>query len=258
MLTVPGLVRADFVVAPGWDLFATQPGTFFDFPPIPVVLPMGMLLALEGVPLEEFAFGGTIGTRLTGSADTIVQRLAAADSGGMPGTAPPIPIEMVALHLRDSTGLLHVTLQSQRQPTPGPASDGTMTVSFLSEADGEFTSSIDVLFDIRTGSATGPIVGSGSKTVTSTATPWSRLPPSGSLEIIGVNILLKNNGTRDQDFWPTEIVEEDSAADVRHIVSSALAETLIVPATTPWGLAALALLLSGLGIWTLLRLRRHA
>src|SRR5438105_138265 len=61
-LAVPSVSRADNRVAPGWDLFATQPGTSF------------MGVPFTGVPLGTFNFGGTIGTQPTGDTDTIVQR----------------------------------------------------------------------------------------------------------------------------------------------------------------------------------------
>src|SRR6266545_3412511 len=76
----PSVSRATTIVAPGFDLFETLPGTSFLGNPF------------TGVPLGTFNFG--TGPVSTGTTDTIVHRLAQASA---PSTT--IPIEMVALHL---------------------------------------------------------------------------------------------------------------------------------------------------------------
>ena len=81
--------QANDSVAPGFDLFTTNPGTHYDF--------LGLfglgLLDFEGAPLGSFDFGsGPVGV---GDADTIVQRLSAATV-----PTPTIDIEIIALSLQ--------------------------------------------------------------------------------------------------------------------------------------------------------------
>src|SRR5207247_10644048 len=104
------------------------------------------------VPLGSFNFPG-IGVRNTGDTDTIVRRLAQADS-----TNPtPIPIEMVALQLRSSvafdpdgagpcpSAIYFATLN-------GPPSTGTITIGPTT-----FTSTINVNFGLHQGALNGAI-----------------------------------------------------------------------------------------------------
>ncbi|MBX9789971.1 MAG: hypothetical protein K2Y37_13720 [Pirellulales bacterium] len=186
-------VSAVVVVDTGWDLFETAPPTFF------------MGIPFQGVPLGTFNFGGSIGVQNVGSTDTIVQRLSPASVPSAPGTAPPIPIELVALHLQSvipinlgsGLGLHYVTLQSERG---GPASSGQMTIDFASSAGGTFSSFFDVFFDLRLGSLSGPIVFSSDLFLQSGGVPWDRTP-DGTVVIDDVNHKL--NGTnQNNDFWP--------------------------------------------------------
>jgi len=202
-----------------------------------------MANAFVGVPLGSFNFGGTIGVQSTGTADTIVHRLAAAGVPGPvppPQTATPIPIEMVALHLMSVNPIgpggsfLFITLQSERG---GPASTGTMTIRFDLEPSGpppdqpdhgNWGSLINVAFDVRQGFLGGPIIDSGVLPLTTPGFPpalaedWSHFPPLNSLEIDGVNRFLAGQGNRTQDFWPIGIVEESELRAI-HIVQTARA-----------------------------------
>lgn len=220
LLLLAPAARADWIVAEGWDLLETAPGTFFEFDDGsgPVNIPF------DGLPIEQFGFGGSIGVQDVGTADTIVERLAAADSGGVPGTAP-IPIQMVELQLVSTDGSnLFITLQSNRDPgagdpVPGPASTGTMAITFTSETEGTFDSTLDVWFDVRRGSPESPIIDSGMKTLTSTDVAWDRTAPPDAVTILGVNFQLKGNATTDRDFQPDELTETNP--DVDHVVEVA-------------------------------------
>ena len=194
-LASPSASWASFIIDPGFDLFQTQPGTSVGGVPF------------VGVPEGTFNFGG--GPVGTGNTDTIVHRLGAGVApGGVPGVAPPIPIEMVALHLMSAAptnfglgvGFYFVTLQSERG---GPASTGTLGITFGPEGvpHGTFNSFFDVFFDIRLGSLTGPIALSGSAPLTATGVPWSHFPGPGAVEIPGVNTFL-NGSNRLADFFP--------------------------------------------------------
>jgi|SRR5262245_17362279 len=65
MLTV-GVANAGPVVNTGFELYETLSGTTFGG------------VAFQGVPIGTFNFGGTIGVKVVGETDTIVQRLAPA------------------------------------------------------------------------------------------------------------------------------------------------------------------------------------
>lgn len=187
-LTLPAVARAGSSILEGWDLFETSP---------PTTVFNG--IHWEGVPLGTYDFGGSIGIKPVGDTDTIMRRLDVAD-----GPAETIPIELVALQLQgveDPT--LFITLQSLRG---GPASTGTMTVSFGPEGNphGTFASLFDVFFDVRLGSLTGPILDSGSVALTSSGNSWSHEVPLGidpTVVIDGVNHRL-NGSDGEGDFWP--------------------------------------------------------
>jgi hypothetical protein len=112
LVSVQTLDAGDATVAPGWDLFATDP-TGTSFPG---------LGNLHGVPLGTFDFdnffGRGIGVQNVGNTDTIIERLLAATS-----VSGPIPITLVALQLETvapvnfaGNGLdnYFITLQSAR------------------------------------------------------------------------------------------------------------------------------------------------
>jgi hypothetical protein len=194
-----GSRAATVEVHSGYDLFQTIPsGTSFPG-----------LGNLKGVPYGTFDFGS--GAVFTGTTDTIVHRLddAIATAPPFPVTAPTIRLLMVGLQLETvipvnfaGNGLdnYFVTLQSAR-PQGGTASTGTMDITFASAAGGTFNSSLDVFFDIHKGSLSGAIVASSDTVLTTTGSPWGRIPPPGAMLIPGVNFLLNGTDTS-QDFWP--------------------------------------------------------
>ena len=229
-VATPSVSRASSIVAPGFDLFETLPGTSFLGNPF------------LGVPLGTFNFG--TGPVTVPNTDTIVHRIA-------PASAPTttIPIEMVALHLTSAnpinlglgTDFYFVTLQSERG---GPASTGSMTVLFGPEAPpgsphGTFDSLINVFFDVRKGSLTGPIALSNTLPLTASGIPWNHFPPPGTLTINGVNLNLTPcpAGVPNCDFFPTGTFSESEATVATHVVQSAR--------TTP---EPAALLLLGFGL----------
>jgi hypothetical protein len=186
-------------VNPGWDLLQTTPVTTFGGVPF------------LGVPLGTFDFGVPVGVKPTFTTDTIVQRKAAAIPPGVPGTAPAIPIELVALQLESTAptdfGLgpdfYFITLQKVRG---GPASVGLMTIDFATANTGTFSSFFDVFFDVRKGSLVGPIAVSSDLVLSNSGAGWQQVPPPGSVVIDGVNHNLNGVDTTN-DFWPGPIVE---------------------------------------------------
>ena len=176
-LAAPTVARAGFIVSEGFDLFQTIDGTQFDG------------VDFEGVPLGEFDFGGTIGSKNTGNADTIVQRLGPA-SVVAAGQTVVIDIELVALQLRSvapvdwGAGLdfHYVTLDENS------ASLGTMAITFDDMEGGTFDAAFTVFFDIRIGALDAAIIGSDSIDIVNTSDPWGRIPPQSAVIIDGVNV----------------------------------------------------------------------
>jgi hypothetical protein len=223
-LMSPCVVKAStFDVAAGWDLFKTDPaGTSFPG-----------LGSLMGVPEGTFDFNNTfgrgIGVQNVGDTDTIIQRTAAAIPGSpVAGSTATVGLLMQALQLETVTpvnfggaGLdnYFVTLQSAR-PTGGPASTGSIAITFdATGLGGTFSSSIDVFFDIRKGSLGGAIVFSSDLVLSSTAVPWTNLPPAGALQLVNVNEFLSGtNGDRTQDFWPVGTFIETHPTGATHEV----------------------------------------
>jgi hypothetical protein len=234
LLPAASVLAAD--VLPGYDLFETTTGTNL------------MGIPLMGVPLGTFDFGS--GPVNVGDTDTIVQRLSTATPPSLPGTAPTISTQMLALDMETVTPTnlgagvnnYFVTLQSAHG---GPATTGTLDISFDAAGDGgTFNSTFDVFYDIRVGSLTGPIVASSNLTLTGTDNSWNRIAPPGSVAIPGIDYLLNGNNTT-EDFWPVPPVTESEPGVGVHVVTPA-------PMPEP---ASLSLLAVG-GLAALLRRRR--
>lgn len=140
-------------VAPGYDLFVTPEGGG------QVAIDTGIagvpVMTFRGRPLGSFDFGA-LGTHRVGRTDTIVRRLDAATP-----SSPEVRIELVGL-LLESTNVpgYFVTLQSARPL--GLPSTGTLEFAFdRTGAGGALTSELQVNYDVRRGSPTGPIVATG-------------------------------------------------------------------------------------------------
>lgn len=208
LLTLAQPCLGSDTVHTGWDLWTTEPTTTFD------------LANFIGVPLVSYDFGGTLGIRSTGSADTIIQRLDEAN-----GASESIPIEMVALQLMSATPIdlglgldfYYITLQSVRG---GPSSSGRMTINFDAEGNphGTFDSFFDVFFDIRLGALDGPIVASDTLLLSQNGALWSHEAPPGALLINGVNHELGGPGDTSEDFWPVGTIREVHPGRGIHVV----------------------------------------
>jgi hypothetical protein len=192
LLASPNVSRADALILPGFDVFRSTERT--EFMGVPFV----------GVPLGAFDFGG--GPIGVGDASTIVHRPIPAS-----GDPAMIPIELVALQLVSQmpvdfgAGLdfHYITLQGIRG---GPPSGGRLTITGLStemDPHGTFDSSLDVFFDLRKGSLTGPILLSDQVSLAARNEAWSHRPPpqAGAALFPGVNYLL-NGHDQNNDFWP--------------------------------------------------------
>ena len=122
-----------------------------------------------GVPLGTYDFGGTIGVKSVGQADTIIQRLSFVP---YPIGITPLVLSAWQLETLAPTsigggpvGFYYLTLQSARG---GPASTGTENILALSDT---FSPTLDVFYDLRFGALNGPIVNS-SDMVLSASGDW--------------------------------------------------------------------------------------
>lgn len=198
VLCLSAPARADTVLA-GWDLFQSTVGTEF----------MGIPFA--GVPIgTSFTFPPTNpeGNPIVppnpnlGATDTIIERLSNVTAA--PGGSGTTQLAMQDLQLMTTMavpagtfgagtpgGIYYLTLQSMRSAAeggPGPASTGSMTINFANPTPGPpppaqpiggtFSSSLDVFFDLRLGSLTGPIEASENLVLTNGGTtgPIIRYP----------------------------------------------------------------------------------
>jgi hypothetical protein len=182
--SMPATLRADFIVADGWELIATTNASFG-----------GVLF--DGVPLGTFSFDGN--TQNVGTTDTIIRRLDDA------GIADPAALRVEAFQLRSQTqvpiGLendfVYLTLSASVQPT------GSINIAFTNETGGTFSGAVPFNFDVRRTALDGPILlANASGAFTWTNVTWGEDAPGGALLLTGINHFLKGNGTNDQDFWP--------------------------------------------------------
>lgn len=168
-------------VPAGFDLLTTQPGAFFDLDG-----PGGFpAVDMTGVPLGTYDFGS--GPEPVNTTDTIVERLNPAFGPGI----DTIPIEMVSLQLVSAVPVplaplggagvdfIAATLSSDRgrhgsDPPPGLPSSGSMSIDFGANS---FTSSIGLVFDLRAGGVSGPILPLGVGVIkmihNTTPIPWA-------------------------------------------------------------------------------------
>jgi hypothetical protein len=231
---LPVLAQSD--VLPGYDLFQSTTATTFQGQPF------------EGVPIGSYNFGGTIGVQNTDNTDTIIQRLSTASVPTTPDTAAPISIQLLDLQLESTTpttlgglgplGTYFITTQSQ--DGTGPASTGSMTITFATPAGGTFTSSLDVFFDVHYGALNGPIVYSTDLVLSNAGDGWGRIPPPGSVLINGANNLL-NGVDHSEDFFVLPPLIEAHPTGAQHVVTEAtVPEPVSVGLLLVTGVAALS------------------
>jgi hypothetical protein len=204
-LACPSISRAaDYTVHSGWDLFPTVSAVFNNVP-------------FQGVPLGTYNFGS--GPIAVGNTDTIIHRSnpIVGSAGGTAGFTATLDV----LQLRSVNqvsfgggplGYYYVTLQSARG---GTATIDTGSMYFAPDnASGTFTDLMDVYFDVRYASLTGPIVLSTDCLMDNTGAEWTHL---GSYDpvIEHVNYLL--DGTQQEDFWTPYVVHIDPVGNI-HIV----------------------------------------
>ena len=192
-------------VLSGWELYTTDPNSS-SFPG---------LGTMDGVPLGTYNFGGALGITDTDTTDTIIQRTGSATPGNN-----TINIQMVAMQLETSqqvdfngngNAFYFMTLQSAHG---GTASTGTETINFTTNTSGTFSASINVFYDIRMGSLTGPIVASSDAMLMSSGTTWGNNPPLfPTVQIAGVNLNLNGNNNTN-DFWVSGFNDEGLAAQL--------------------------------------------
>jgi hypothetical protein len=237
----PALAQTD--VLPGWNLYETVHTELLSTP-------------FLGVPIGSYSFGaGSLSDVNVGDTDTIIQRL---NDTGIPdgsGTGTPtvnlviddMQLESYVLTNINGGGLGYyfITLQSARG---GPASTGSMSVSFTSPSGGTFSSSWDIFYDVRYGSLNGPIVESSDNTFSQSGALWSRTSPPGAAEFPGINYMLNGTDTT-EDFWPVPPLDL-----IGNFAEQTLTET---PASDVPEPVSLALLLAGAG-FGLGRRRRSA
>jgi hypothetical protein len=196
-LCLPIPSRADTVDA-GYDLFTTvEAGTFFDG-----------IGNLQGVPLNTYNFGGSIGVQNVGNTDTIVQRLQNVTATGSTSLQlDALQLESVNAVFGSIPGIATPYAFITLDPSDLSLDVGTMTTN----ANHTFTSSLNVYFDVLEGSLTGPVYSTGDLTLTSTDVAWTHQAPPGALEIPGVNYDLNGVNTY-ADFWPVQFTETESGA----------------------------------------------
>ncbi|MBW2274502.1 MAG: hypothetical protein JRG96_14620 [Deltaproteobacteria bacterium] len=246
LLLCAGGSQAADTILPGYDLFTTQAGTHYDF--------QGFAglgdLALDGVPLGTFDFGG--GPVNTGSADTIVQRLTPAFPGN-----ETISVQMVALSLQsvdpvdigNGPEFILIDLSFPHW--------GQMTINGLGSEGGAHGTFDSVnSFDFLVSGSVSGFLGSITTTITQTGTQWRHAPNAGEPQIPLVNFELNGSDILN-DFWPIEPVEEEHPGIGVH-VASAGESVANVPAVSDAGLVMLAASLSVSMIWTLRRRRETA
>lgn len=209
-----------------------------------------------GVPFNGVPVG-------PGSTDTIVQRLNAVNLGTGSGGLGTTSLLMTQLELMSAVpanfglgvGTYFITLQSARG---GPSTTGSMTINLTAGDDhlptgpeGTFSSFFDVFFDVRFGSANGPIALSSDLSLTNSGASWDANPMPTDLIVPGLkgdvtaNLhtnKLQNVDFNDMDFFPVGSFSESHPTGALHIVSDTP-----VPEPGTLGLLAGALLvLSGL------------
>ena len=214
LIVAAGKTSADLIVADGFSLFQTQ-SAVFNFGG-----PLGFQ-DFEGVPLGTFDFGGSVGIQNTAATDTIVRRLGPAIVAAN-GQTDTIDIELVALSLR-SVDPINIGAGAEFVTAEIVDSLGSqLDITFDDMFGGTFDSTLVMLIGF-TGETSG-ISFDIPKTLVATDVDWGRTPVGDALQIVGVNHLLKGDGTVDQDFWPVGLVTHDDGMGTQHGVVNGMPE----------------------------------
>ena len=201
-LPTPSRAQAP-VVNPGWNILDDSfVGGGPDFAGLPTVSE-GVPPAFEGVPLNTFKFGSGLPYVPVGNTDTIMQRLPPATAA--PGT---VNLQMNTLQVQSIAPVPGTDQYDYLNLDNNTPSTGTLNIN----NNGTFTSTLDVYFDIRFGSLSGPIESTGKLTLNASGN-WSPNAPPGALLIPGVNYDLNGVDTS-ADFWPVgSVIYSDSSGD---------------------------------------------
>ena len=170
-------------------------------------MPNPQVVDFEGVPLGIVDLGS--GPVVVGDADTIIERLQAADLSGGSAT---IDIEIVALSLQSvdpvdlgfGAGFEFITIELN---TSSPSVQSTMTIQDSGEGSphGTFDSTLNFTFDVV--GSVGGFYGTQGKTLDALNNSW-RHSPTGALLVSGINTLL-NGLNSSNDIWPIDVVVHD-------------------------------------------------
>ena len=211
-LLTPGLGRAD--VLAGYDIFQSNP-----------LLSNEAGIYFQGVPIGDFNFGGSIGVKNVGNADTIIYRDTLVPTGPDSGTAALTvkdlqlittqPLDLAGMFgLTSNTGYYYATLD------PSKVSFGSMTINGANDIGAKtFSSTLTLYLDFSvctsvSANSCGATVFREEISLTSSDiwNIWSRGPnPLYSTgPLTGVDYLLNGINTA-ADFWPNVIYHKGTA-----------------------------------------------
>jgi len=234
----PRPLHAEDIILPGFDLFDPMAGTV-------VFLDGFGLIPFVGVPLGSFDFGS--GSVDTGNTDTIFRRNSTIDdTTGIPSdlitSVDLLAMQMVTdgeFDLGAGLDRYYLTVSA------APASTGTMEFAFggpegCVAPHGSFSyTSLTWNFDLRTGSPSGTVISSDTKTLSSPLESWIHCPPPNAVLIPGVNFLL--GGTGGSDFFalfPFSLVSEDGTVIVLGTATVPEPNLMLLAGTAAAGLVA--------------------
>jgi hypothetical protein len=159
-------------IVPGYDLLRTQTAYFNydDGIHLPVLIPF------EGVALNNYDFGGVIGSQYVGATDTIIQRT----TGGTltPNGTLTSPIVVTALNLKSQVEVGGQYIYA----TAGATLSGTIDI----KGDKTWTNDFTFEVQLHMGSFTASVFDTVVKHFKGHGT-WGTTPPNGVPVIAGVN-----------------------------------------------------------------------
>ena len=172
----------------GWNLMTTSGASTFDG------------VNWQGVPLGTFDFGN--GAVSVGNADTIILRENTITTSGNGSGLLPVALQLrttTQVNLGAGVNFYYATLSQQQYV------GSFMTAQWTDpNTPTTFSDYLQVSFDVRVGSLTGPIVAAfQTLDLSVNNAPWSHIPPVGQNAplIRGIDYLLNGTDTS-ADFWP--------------------------------------------------------